>query len=152
MVRAFCQRLREEWAGERAVPIPSMPKAVVRESLGSLKVGFEQVPVGLRYRDLEQVCLNMGRLGVGQVLSMDRRDLYPVAEGMAELVKKETDWELYVFDPAKAVDVDGLDEDHYLTDKPEEAVVKLFWTTVERHNAWKRAGGRERGRQSSIPL
>lgn len=152
MVRAFCQRLREEGAGERAVSIPSMPKAVVRESLGSLKVGFEQVPVGLRYRDLEQVCLNMGRLGVGQVLSMDRRDLYPVAEGMAELVKKETDWELYVFDPAKAVDVDGLDEDHYLTDKPEEAVVKLFWTTVERHNAWKRAGGRERGQTELHPI
>ncbi|MCI9147243.1 MAG: type VII secretion protein EssC [Hungatella sp.] len=150
-VRAFCHRLKAQSGGRRAARIPAMPKTVVRESLGSLKVTFEQMPIGIRYRDLEPVCLNLVKAGTQQVLSMDRRELYPVAEGMAELIRKETDWELYVFDPAGTMAVEGIDRDHYITDKPEEAVAKLFGTAVERHNEWKRTGGSVSGDMAMEP-
>ncbi len=140
-VRDFCRALKKASGGKKAAPIPSMPRILHRADLQSLPVTFEQVPIGMRYSNLEPVYLNLRKLGVQQVLSMDRQELYPIGEAMAELVQRETDWELYVFDPAKGIKVEGIDEAHYITDKPEETVEKLFGITVERHNKWKRTGG-----------
>lgn len=151
-VRAFCQRLKEESGGKQAVPIPFMPKVLTRESLGNFQVTFEKMPIGMWYGSLEPAYLNLGKIGVQQVLSMDRRELYPVAEGMAERVQKETDWELYVFDPAKAMIIEGLDQEHYITDKPEDGVAKLFGITVKRHNEWKRADGMASGEARRHPV
>lgn len=140
VIRQFCQELAN--TGQRhAKPIPSMPKAVYREHFDDLKVTFENVPIGLDTTTAEPVCINMRKGSTEQVLAMDRQDVVAFAEGLADMLFNSVDCETYVFDPGKVLFLERKDQEHYVTEKPEDAVVKLFEITRDRHNEYKRSNG-----------
>lgn len=139
-MRTFCEGLKD--SGQRqAKPVPMLPRLVQRGQLDDAAVSFGRIPLGLDTETLETVCLSMEKESTEQVLAMDLRDTAGFAEGIANLLQETPGFELYVFDPGKLISVDGIDAEHYVTEKPEEAVVRLFRLTVERHNACKQADG-----------
>ncbi|MCD8098792.1 MAG: hypothetical protein LUE31_12405, partial [Lachnospiraceae bacterium] len=136
----FCALLSEH-GQKRAKPVPMLPKLLQRGQLEDASVSFGRIPLGIDADTLNMVCLNMERGGTEQVLAMDLLDTVGFAEGIAALLQQTPDFELYVLDPGKMLSVDGIDAEHYVTETPEETVVRLFSLTVERHNAYKTSNG-----------
>ena len=85
--------------------------------------------------------LDMSKHGVIPVLAMDRNDLTYFTEGFANLACSSKQLEVYVFDPAQQMVVEGIDKEHYIIENFEDVIVSLFKKTVERHNAYKLTDG-----------
>lgn len=139
-VREFCDKLGSQ-GRKKAKPIPVVPKALYRSRLSDTEISFENVPIGLNTVTAEPMCINFRKGSVEQVLAMDRQDVAPFAEGMADMLCQCPECELYVVDPGKAVLAEDLDGEHHITDNFEESVIKFFELTRDRHNAHKKNNG-----------
>ena len=140
-VRSFCRQLRENEKEYFAKPIAVMPKTVCQEYFSMEKISFGNVPVGVREKDIGNAVVNMGKGNIQHVLAMDRQDTVPFAGALCELLQQHTKYEIYVLDPGRQLHVENMDADHYIAEKLEEGIRKLFAITVERHNAYKKTNG-----------
>lgn len=141
VVRAFCRHLKEIETEPFARPIAVMPKTVTPEYFSTDKICFQNMPIGVKERDIENVSVNMEKGNVMHVLAMDRQDTAPFANALCELLQKCAECEIYVMDPGNQLHVEGMNSDHYIVENLEEGIVKLFDMTVERHNMYKRTNG-----------
>lgn len=140
VVKAFCKEL-VGLGQKRAKAIPVMPRTVYRSRMADVRVSFENVPIGLNTVTAEPVCMNLRRGSVVQVLAMDKQDTTAFAEGLADLIWKIPECELYVLDPGKTLSLEESDREHYITEEPESTVVKLFEMTRDRNNGYKQFDG-----------
>lgn len=136
-VKAFCEKLRN--MGQNiAKQIPVMPKVVYRKHFGKESVSFEQIPIGIKSSTIEPVFMNLRKGSVGKVFAMDKQDIVPFAEGIANVIQQEAlDCELYVIDPEKLLSIQQIDTGHYVSEQLEDIIVKLFYIAVKRHNTYK---------------
>ncbi len=139
-VRKLCQKLKSSGQSQ-AKAIPVMPKAVRADGLPVDKLVLERIPIGLDVSTAEPVTINMCRENVFPVLAMDWQDITAFAEGLAKILQKSDTIEFYLFDSAKRLKVEEVDEGHYGAEKAEERVAALFEILVERNNAYVRAKG-----------
>lgn len=135
-VKAFCKELKSS-EQKKAKMIPVLPKAVYWEHVREVDASFENIPIGLDVNTVEPVCMNLRRGNVGQVLAMDRQDTVGFTEGLANMLLRLPGCELYVLDVGKVLTLDQTDQEHYVTESPEEFVVRLFQITRDRHNQYK---------------
>lgn len=133
-VKQFCAEL-EKSGQKRARQVPVMPKAVFESHLGTGRISFENIPIGLNMRTALPVYQNLRSGAVGQVLAMELQDTAAFMEGMIHLSVRIPESELYVLDPGRVLSVEGIDADHYVDEQLEDMIRKLFELTVERHNA-----------------
>lgn len=139
-VKKLCRELKAS-GQKQAKAIPVMPKAVRADGLPADKLALERIPVGLDVSTAEPVTINMRRESVFPVLAMDRQDTIAFAEGLAKMLQKSDDIEFYLFDSAKSLKVEEMDERHYGVEQAEGLVAALFEILVERNNAYVRAKG-----------
>ncbi len=140
VIQKFCEKLKGS-GQKKAKRIPVMPKVVYQKHVEDAGVSFENIPIGLNVDTAEPVCINLKKRNVGQVLAMDKQDIVAFAEGLAQMLQQMFCGELYVIDVGKALTIEGMDKEHYVTEKPEEIIVKLFQITRDRNNEYKKSNG-----------
>jgi len=140
VVKKFCQ-MQAESGQKRAKLIPSMPRAVYERHFNEGKVSFGNVPIGLNAITAEPVSINCWKGNVEQVLAMDRQDIVAFAEGLANMLMCAPYCETFVLDPNKMLSLEKQDQDHYITEDIEVAVIRLFEMTRDRNNVYKEFDG-----------
>lgn len=139
LIRTFCKNLKKDDAGY-AVPIPVLPGTVHLKHLQQKEALFECVPIGMSIDTLDDICLNLKKESVIQILAMEYPDLRGFLEGVIGLFSRNSDCRLYVLDPDRMLRLSGIDAESYITEETGEAVRRLFADVVERHNAYKLNG------------